>query len=229
MVRTGQILLRQIGGVITRRNSLASGRDLLEPLPALQQRAALRMLVDDYLAPGALALPPALQRRLAADFLDRQDITLHGQSVMPTNFSWAAQQLALQRMVLANLMNEALAERLLDNVDKTRDIEKRPLTPKELFLTLRQAIWANKAVPPAQASARRNLQRDHASRLASAVLANDSIRADARALLRTEASELLRQLRARPQGGDELDAAHRRDCIDTLSTALSASMLRQAP
>jgi len=169
MARTGQILLRQIGGLLTRRDGPGSGRDMLAPLPATQQRAALQLLMKDFLSPDAVSLPPALQRRLAPDFLDRQGGDGHGLPTMATDMSWADQQLALQRQVLTTLMSESLAERLLDNIDKTRDTDKHPLTPQELHRTLQQTIWSQSTLPAAQDSARRNLQREHVNQLASAI------------------------------------------------------------
>ena len=225
MERTGQILMRQIGGIVTRRDGPDSTRALLEPLPAAQQRAALRMLAQDFLSPDAVKLSPALQRRLVPDYLDRQ---MNDDSASSTDFSLAEQQLALQRGVLSGLMSETLSERLLDNIDKTRDTERSPLTPQELHRPLREAIWSGKAHPRTQDGATRNLQREHVRRLAEAIARNDSDRADVRALLRGEATQLLAQLRAQKPGADAIEAAHRRDCIDTLASALSPSIVRMA-
>jgi hypothetical protein len=233
MARSGQILLRQVGGVVTRRDGPGGASSLLDPLPASQQRIALRMLMKDFVAPDAVDLPPALLRRLAPDYLDRQDTDDLGLATMATaDFSLATQQLALQRLMLGTLMDEALAERLLDNIEKTRDTEKKPLTPQELYQTLRHTVWTDKAMAPSQASTRRNLQREHVNRLAGAIVRNSSDRADVRALLRHEATQVLNQLRGRSNdktGPGGLEAAHRRDCIDTLASALSASVVRVAP
>ncbi len=229
MARTSQILLRQVGGLITRRDAPGSGRDLLDPLPASQQRAALQLLMEAYLSPQAIKLPPALLRRLGPDYLDRQEGG-DGHTPVPTDFSLAEQQLVLQRDVLGYLMSEALAERLLDNIDKTRDKDKQPLTVRELHRTLFDTIWSDEAVPPGTESARRNLQREHVNRLATAVVRGASARADVRAIMRQQAVKLLAQLK-KQHGGDPNSTAyaHRQDCIDTLSAALQASVVRNAP
>ena len=224
LTRTGQILLRQVGGLVTRRDDPASGRDLLAPLPAAEQRAALTLLVDELLAPDAVRLPPALLRRLGPDFLDRQE--QRELSPQLTDFSVAELTLSRQRQLLDGLMAESLAERLLDNADKLRDQERHPLTVAELHQRLRRAIWA----PPSQpvdAAQRRNLQREHVNRLAQAVV-RGSRRADVRAVVRDEAQRLAAQLAAAP-GRDAIEAAHRRDCLDTLRSALQASVVRTAP
>lgn len=223
LARTSQTLMRQVGGVITRRDAPGSGRDLLEPLPAAAQREAMQLLLQDFLSDQAVALPPALLRRLAPDYLDRE-------SGSETDFSVAEQLLSLQRAVLNHLMADTLAERLLDNADKVRDREARPLTVAELHQGLRQAVWS----PPhsnartAAASWQRNLQREHVSRLAASVLRSSGGRADARAIVRLEADTLLRQLQA-SASTDRTEQAHRRACIEMLQGALQARVMRTGP
>jgi hypothetical protein len=227
--RTSQILLRQVGGLLTRRDAPGSGRALLDPLPFEQQRAALDLLTHDFLSPQALSLPPELLRKLAPDYLEREDGG-DGINTPATNFSLADQQLGLQREVLGTLMSEALAERLLDNIDKTRDRDANPLTVRELHRKLYEAVWPEQAVHSANASASRNLQRDYVNRLASALVRGGSSRADVRALLRLQASTLLKRLRVQHDTDPRSTAAaHRQDCIDTLQAALQASVVRAGP
>ncbi|WP_152606351.1 zinc-dependent metalloprotease [Aquabacterium sp. NJ1] len=229
MARTSHILLKQVGGMVTRRDAPGSGRDLLDPLPSSQQRAALHLLMEAYLSPQAIKLPPALLRRLGPDYLDRQEGG-DGRTPVPTDFSLAEQQLVLQRDVLGYLMSETLAERLLDNIDKTRDKDKQPLTVRELHRTLFDTIWQDEALPAGTESARRNLQREHVNRLATAVVRGASARADVRAIMRQQAVKLLALLK-KQHGGDPNSTAyaHREDCINTLSAALQASVVRNAP
>lgn len=230
LARTGQILLRQVGGVVTRRDAPGSGRDLLDPLPASQQRAALDLLVSAYLSPRALPLPPSLLRQLAPDYMDRQEGG-DGQAAVPTDFSIAEQRLVLQREVLGYLMSEPLAERLIDNIDKTRDREKQPLTVRELHRLLIDTVWPDEAPAPGTESSLRNLQRDYVNRLAVSVIRGATARADVRAIMRQQATKLLRQLNKAQRQGDPNSTAHAhvQDCIDTLTSALQASVVRTAP
>ena len=233
--RTSDILTRQIGGLITRRGTAASKLDALDPLPADTQRAALNLLLEQILSPRSIQLPPALQRRLAPDYLERGESLFLGGGVSPTDFSAAVQLGALQRSVLNDLMADGLADRLLDNIDKTRDRDQRPLTLGELHERLRDTIWASPAsaqerlVPPPW---RRNLQRDHINRLSVALLRGAN-RADVRVQLRLQA-ELLAKSLSRPGALGSRDPgsvaeAHRRDCLDTLQRALDASVVRNNP
>lgn len=234
LARVGQTLLRQVGGVVTRRDAPGSRRDVLDPLPAKVQREALDRLIGSYLSPQALSLPPGLQRRLAPDFLELQDAA----SIGRLEVSVAELQLTLQRSVLAPLMSEGLAERLLDNRDKTADRETRPLLPQEVHERLMKAIWMVPA-PKRKAGQRsasgdaqalehlRNLQREHVNRLAAMWLHPSSSRADVRALLWQQAQSLQRWLRSASQRpNDAATQAHLTACQETLRSVLRASVVR---
>jgi Met-zincin len=230
--RTSLVLSRQIGGLVSRRDSPRSGRDLLEPLPAIQQRAALEMLIDHILSPHALPLPARLQRRLAPDFFDRAEGVLDANGVpIRTDFSLADELNRLRRTVLISLMSEDMATRMLDNIDKSRDNEPSPLTVRELHRRLRAAIWPASASKEADLVApwARNLQRDHVNLLSMSVL-RGSDRADVRAQMRQQARALVQQLQGSLKGDpDSTEQAHRRDCLETLQRALAATVLRSTP
>ena len=231
--RTATVLGRQVGGLITRRDAPGSGRDLLDPLPFGSQRAALKLLTTRYLAPGAVSIPPGLQRRLAPDYQERGEGMEASGQPLATDFSVANQWLAVQRGVLNTLMADSLAERLLDNIDKTRDRQEAPLTLPELHRHLREAIWTDEG-RDANPAWQRNVQREHVNRLATAVV-RGSGRADVRAQLRQQARELMAQLqkpvstRSMNRAPDSTAEAHRQDCLETLKRALSASVQRTTP
>jgi hypothetical protein len=228
LARTSQILLKQVGGVVARRAAAYQGTDALRPLPAAAQRAALEELLRTFVNPEALTMPATLQRRLAPDYQERAD---NGDGNFgSTDFSWAEQLLALQRPVLDLLVSDNLAERLQDNIDKTRDSEPQPLTVKELNKRLFDTIWDTHVTQDALAPAWRSLQRDHVNRVAVAVVRSASGRADVRSLMRQQAQRLLSHLREHKFGGPDSTAeAHRQDCIQTLTAALQASVVRNTP
>ncbi|MBG6082289.1 hypothetical protein IWX58_003976 [Rubrivivax gelatinosus] len=219
--RATQLLLRQIGGVRTLRDYPGSGRDPLQPLPAQTQRQALDLLMRDVLGADGLALSPALQRRLAPDYLER------GESGTPTDFALPQRLLELQRSVLATLSGDALAGRVLDAAAKV-DHPEDAFGLAELYGRLTREVWselgAGAAIPPA----RRELQRDHANRLAAALL-QPLARADARALLRSQAQTLLVRLdhaKAHPARRDAETRAHLEDSAQTIRLALKARLER---
>jgi hypothetical protein len=180
------------------------------------------------LSPQALSLSPALQRRMAPDYFERVE-----GSGARTDFSLADTLLSLQRLVLDTLMADGLAERMLDNIDRTRDRREAPLTLRELHQRLKDAVWGASVTPPQGDDApwRRNLQREHVNRLSALVLRSASNRADVRSVVREQARNLLTTLRSSPWGSSasSTSEAHRRDCVETLERALNASVVRASP
>jgi hypothetical protein len=230
MGRVSGLVLRQVGGLITRRDAPNSARALLEPLPASAQRAALNWLLDDFLSITQTLLPAALQRRLAPDYFERADAFSTGEfTTATTDFSVADQWLALHQPVLDGLMSDKLAARLLDNIDKTSDLEHHPLTWQEVQTRLQHHIWPTNSAWAMSSAWQRNLQRSHVNRLSAALL-HGGTRADVRAQYRRMAQQLLKQLIAgSAQHLSEEANAHRLDCIGTIERALKASVIRQAP
>ena len=218
-------LVRQIGGVRTLRDYPGSGRDPLEPVAAAEQRRALDLISGSVLSADALAVSPALQRRLAPDFLDRMDLP-----GVPVDYPVPQRLLELQRGVLNQLMSDAVASRIIDSVGKTdRGAEAFQLS--ELYERLARDVWseldAGGGVPPL----RRELQREHLNRVAATLLRPASQgRADARSLLRQQAEQLLTRVEAAQRGkrapADAESRAHLAESARTLREALGAGMLR---
>lgn len=231
MGRAASVLTRQIGGVRTVRDHAGSGRDPLAPLPAADQRAALDLLARGFLSADSLRISPALQRKLAVDFLERSDAALRGDGTPPTalvtDFSLASQVIELQRAVLGQLLSDGVAVRLLDSEDK---LPKDALRLSELYRQLNDAVWSELGqggdIPPL----RRELQREHVNRIATQLLRPAALsRADARSLARAQAQTLLSRLNsaARRPGLNTEALAHLQDSIDTLQQALTAKLARQ--
>ena len=223
--RGAQVLIRQVGGVVIRRQGPEARTDAIDPLPASQQRQALAVLQQSWLRPQPLRIPAPLMRRLGPDTLDWGPGNLG--ALGKPDVSIAEQQLQIQRSVLNQLMADGLAERLLDNRDRTQDREAQPLLPQEVLQRLQDSIW-----PPAsaldanEASWQRNLQREHTLRLAASVLRPASARADVRAAQRAAARRLLSLLQ-RETGRTDEERDHRQACLETLRAALAAPLLQQ--
>ena len=218
------VMARQIGGVRLLRDQPGSGRDPLQPVDAAVQRAALDALLEGVLAPGAFAVSPALQRRLAADFSDGPG----------SDFSWAQTVTRVQRTLLGRLMSEEVALRLLDSADKQPPGSSFGVG--DLLRRLREGLWRAAPAEPGAAALQRDLQREHVDLLAAAVLRPTTARADLRTLHRAEARALRHQLaqaleRAGPVGSDgaDLARAHLHDALDSLDEVLAARVQRPAP
>ncbi len=230
MGRAAGNLTRQIGGVRTLRDHAGSGRDPLSPLPAADQRAALDLLTRGFLSAESFRISPALQRKLAVDFLERGDVYLRNDgtpaTALVTDFSLASLVIELQRNVLGQLLSDEVSVRLLDSEDK---LPKDALRLSELYQRLNDAVWSELGRLGDIASLRRELQREHVNRIASQLLRPAALsRADARSLVRAQAQILLTRLNAaakRPGLSAEAQA-HLQDSADTLQQALTAKLPR---
>ena len=127
-------------------------------------------------------------------------------------------------------MSEAVAQRLLDS-EASLDDPAQALKLAELYGTLHRAIWIELRTGRDIPLLRRNLQREHATRLAVSLLRpSASMPADARALLRAEAKTLRAEIAA-AQGrpGYSVEAkAHLAETLASLDEALKAPLVRQA-
>lgn len=226
VARAVGVLVRQIGGVRTLRDFPGSGRDPLQPVTADVQRRALDLIASAVLAPDGLALSAPLQRRLAPDFLDRAELALS------TDYSVPQRLFELQRAVLAYLMSESIAARILDSVGKF-DRGADAFQLRELYGRLQDDVWSElagvrgaRAAPVSIAPTRRELQREHVNRLAASIL-RPGARADARGILRQQAGDLLPRLQAAAARADPDTRIHLADSADTLRRSLAAPLMRQ--
>ena len=222
----------QIGGVRTLRDHPGSGRDPLVPVPAAVQREALDVLASSIFAADSLRVSPALQRKLAPDYSERLEAAFSGGGVA-TDFSLVSVMVNLQRALLAQLMSDGVASRLLDSEGKVDASTKAKPTDgfrlSELYRRLASEIWSELGTGRDIPVSRRELQRDHAGRLAAMLLRPAGIgRADSKSLVRADAVALLARLNAaakRP-GISAETRAHLSDSAETLSQSLSARLQR---
>ncbi|MEY4752570.1 MAG: hypothetical protein RJA44_245, partial [Pseudomonadota bacterium] len=223
VARVGGQLARQIGGVRTLRDHANTGRDPLLPLRAAQQRAALDLIAGQLLSADRLLISPELQRRLAPDYLERTDAFTGGDGNIATDYAPAQVLAELQRNLLAQLMSDGVAARLLDSEAKS-STEADSLRLAELYQRLGAEVWSELAASRGDIGPlRRELQREHLGRLLQQLLRPGSAgRADARSLVRLQAQELLPRLQnaSRRSGLSEVARAHLLDCIEQLREAL---------
>ena len=146
----------------------------------------------------------------------------------PLDLSIDQQVLSLQRGVLDTLMSPPIAQRLLNNAAKVDD-PKSALKLSELYGTLHDAVWSELKSGKDITLFRRNLQREYVTRVADALLRpSNSMPADARALLRQDASKLRGELvRASTRGMSAEAKAHVAEMATMLDEAQKAPVVRQ--
>ncbi len=222
MGRAAGILTRQIGGLRTLRDFPGSGRDPLQPVPAAVQREALDALARGVLAADSLQVGHELRRKLAPNYFER----LESLGSVTTDISVDDLISQLRKAVLAQLMTDGVATRILENERKLPEGEAFRLS--ELYSRLSREIWSDLDGKVDIPGARRELQRDHVNRLAAQMLRPAATRTDARSLLRIEAQTLSRRLAtaARRSGLSAEAKAHLEDSRETLDLALGAKLQR---
>jgi hypothetical protein len=220
-------LVRHIGGLRTLRDYPGSGRDPLQPVSADVQRRALDLIARSVFMADGLSISPTLQRRLAPDFQDRAELP-----GLTTDFSLPQRLFDLQRAVLGQLLSDGVAARILDSLGK-HEREADAFQLGELYSRLARDLWSELGDKGPIPVARRELQRDHANRIALAVLRPAvSQRADASSLMRQQARALLARLDARLRktaARDEPTRLHLHEAADALRQALAARVIRATP
>jgi hypothetical protein len=229
VARAANVLSRQIGGVRTVRDAPGTGRDPLTPVPVAEQREALDLITGSLLSADSFQVSPALQRKLGTDFSERLEALRNGEGSAQTDYSPSEQVLGLQRALLAVMMSDSVATRLLESSEKSPTGAGRALRMPELYGRLTQAVWSELDGRGDIAPLRREVQRDHVNRIAGLLLRPGAAsRADTRSTVRAQAKILLERIRVashRP-GLSEEARAHLADSADTLEQALSARLQR---
>ncbi len=230
MRESGLLASRYIGGTSVLRDAAGSGRTPLNPVAMAKQRDALKLIETGVFAADSFRFKPEFLRSLSVDFLDRGDSFGTGLAPTTFDFSLPVQVLAAQKAVLDRVMSETVAQRVLDaegKVDRPGDAVQLA----EIYASLHRAIWSELRTGRDIPLIRRNLQREHATRLATALLKpSGSMPADARALMRADAKALRAEIAAAAgkPGWSPAAAAHLAEALSTLDEALKAPLVRSA-
>jgi hypothetical protein len=221
---------RYIGGLTTLRDHVGSGRQPFQPVDAVKQRAALDLIAGEIFSADSFDFPPSFLRKMTVSIFDMDDAEELGRPIPPLDFPVDQQLLTMQRNVLDALMSPTIAQRLLNNAAKTDD-PRNAIKVSDLYRTLHAAIWSELRTGRDITLFRRNLQREHALRIANGLLRpSGSMPADARATLRADAKALRTELvAAQRRHGYSVEAqAHIAEALAMIDEALKAPLVRQA-
>jgi len=191
-----------------------------------RQREALELLTREVFSSGSFRFDPDFMSRLGVDHLNR---FMHGNAPMlNTDFSLASSVLAIQRTALDQLMGDGVAARLADAETKVAD-KRQLLSLAEVHARIADSVWSELKTGAEIDSLRRNLQREHARRVATGLVRpSTAVAADVRAVNRQVAVRLQADLQ-RALGNSNLSAttrAHLAESASLLADALKAPMVR---
>jgi hypothetical protein len=206
---------RMIGGMYTSRSHRgdAGAPPPFRPVPAAEQRQAVRFIIEHAFEDDVWRFEPALLNRLAPDR------AMHWGTpgfTIPLDYPLHAVVGLVQSILLEELLDAVRIARLLDaplRVERPADA----FTAAELFATVTDAIW--REVPARGrasnvSSLRRNLQRAHAGHLGQSLLlgstiGGSSIYEDARAHARAQLVGIRARIAGALSDGDHLDTDSR--------------------
>ena len=223
---TVPMVAKYIGGHYTSRQLAGANQPLVSPVPAARQREALELLTGEVFASQSFRFDPRYMGRLGIDQFERSGF---GRFITNPDFSLANSVLAIQRAGLDTLMSDAMAMRLADAETKVAD-PRSLVSYAELQNRLTDAVWSELKAARDVDSLRRNLQREHLRRLATALVRPGSAAAtDVRSVHRMVAerleAELKRSLAAK--GWSDIARAHLSESAQTLTEALKAPLMKQ--
>jgi len=220
---------KYIGGIVQVRDRAGSGRLPFTPVPAAEQREALKILSEGMFSVKSFQFKPEFLASLPYSRLDYYDAVSTGANVtQQPMISLPATVLSMQRQVLDQVMSDVVAARVIDSQGLVTN-PKDAFTLSELYDTLQDAIWSELKTGREITPMRRNLQREHLRRMVAMLLhPSPNTPADAASLMRMDAQQLageLRKVKAKPAYSKET-RAHLAQSLDMLEQALKAPMTR---
>jgi hypothetical protein len=225
--RASTLAAKYVGGVYYVRDYAGTSHLPLTPVSPAKQRAALKLLANGVFSPDSFKFRPDFMRSMGIDYLNVG--FSQGVAGLNPDFSLRARVLALQTATLNQLMSDTVMSRLLDSEIKVGNADQA-LGLSELFQTLQDSIWSELKTGASIPGPRRDLQRDHLRRIATALTRpSSSTPADARALMREEARDLSGRIKTALATGkvDRTTRAHLLEASNTLDEALKAPLVRQ--
>ncbi|MFK8111649.1 MAG: zinc-dependent metalloprotease [Rubripirellula sp.] len=242
--RAGSMMANWIGGAFINRDKKGDPGDRppVKVVPAEQQRAALKFVIENSFHDDAYGLTPKLLERMSVDkWLDGSS-----RSSMSNEATWPIHDriLGVQASALTWLMNPTTLRRVYDNELRLPEDEDS-LTLPELLDTVNKAVWTelDQDCPddrndrkPMISSLRRNLQREHMQRLIDLILEDtDSTAAYkpisnlARMELRTLSSRIESSVKKCGKKMDAYTNAHLSEIKDRIDRALTAGYTYNSP
>jgi hypothetical protein len=240
-LRATSMMANWVGGAFVNRDRKGdpNGRVPLEPVPAAQQREAIKFVIENTFRDEAFGLTSELLTRMTVDKWLDVGPEMFGTAGEPT---WPLhdQIMGLQATAMTQILNPTALRRVFDNESRVAaDLDY--LTLPELLTMVGEAVWTElgtgldgeySARKPAISSLRRNLQAEHVSRLIGLAKEHSSAIAAMRPIA-TLAKQELRDLSARIEaylgaGQDKLDRytqAHLTDMKDRIEQFLDAEYI----
>lgn len=214
-----------------------NGRAPIEPVPVEQQRAALRFVIDNAFKDEAFGITPELLRHTTVDkwFDEIGFMDALSDATLPIH----DQVMGVQASALTMLLNPQRLQRVYD-LELYTAAEEDVLTLAEVLGTIKDSVWRELGVEPKRdytsrepkvSSLRRNLQREHLTRLIDLSMMSEGfnsvempVKTLAVAQLRGLHDDIARRIED-PARLDPYTAAHLGECKTRIEKALDATFI----
>ena len=224
LFRSAELVGKYVGGMHALRDLPGStGRASFKPVEPAKQREALQFLASGLFSVDSFKFKPEFLSTLTIDYNEWER---GGPLNVPASVA------RVQLVALDRLLSQNTALRLMDMPAYVPEAQRKGLISlNEVYATLQGAIWSELKSGSEIDRMRRNLQREHLKRLQTILTKGGGASgqmADAYALARLQANSLVADLRAAvAKGGQTVETrAHLAESLDTLNSALKASMSR---
>lgn len=216
------IAIKNIGGAYTERAHKGGDKPPFTPVPAAEQRKALKFVVDNALSPKAYELSPAMLNKMQDDKMNswENNTFAPGRRFEFPLTDWVD---ALQTGVLYNVMNPLLQARVVEGQYQSADAFKL----SEMYSTLTKAVWTDRMAPKGRtATWDRNLQRNYTDMLIQQVVTpfpvtpQESVALSRLSLTRIRAAA---NSQLAVKGLDDDTNAHLMETVARIDRALNAS------
>ena len=222
---------RYVGGLHLRGNHRGDPgeRYPLVPVSAVDQKRALNLLRDNIFAKDAFNFPKNVFLKLAPnpypDLVQAVMGNVRQDAPIRDTIS------AIQRMVLSQLFNAQILNRIANNEFKASNGTVTTLTLPTLFSTVTDAVWEEARNGSAVDSLRRQLQRAHLKTLTDMITQTSSTAPDdAKMLARYHLRQLKNALHAaQKKVTDQYTQIHYAEAIEQINKALDAKVTIGSP
>ncbi len=217
-----------------------NGRVPIDPVPAEQQRKALKFVVDNAFHDEAFGVTPELLRHTTTDkWFDQYG---YQEALSDATLPIHDQIMGIQASALTLLMNPGTLQRVYD-LELYVPADQDCLTVAEVLGTIRDAAWSELDADasrryserePMVSSFRRNLQREHLERLIDLSMGTTNLNAASmpvKTLAVAQLRDLLGKLEKRLEKASNLDAytlAHFGEAKTRIERALEAQYIYNA-
>jgi len=191
------------------------------PVPAAEQRRAVKFVCDNIFAADAFDVPAELLNKLQpARFGDFSGTVYR----TPIAYQWHERVLNIQQRAINALYIPRTVARLLNNLSRVPDDQPK-YTMHDLFTELRRSIWSEIVAPNNVSSLRRQLQLYHLRRIIFIYLSNASVYPSDALTLAANDLDILKnaaQNAVRSNAINEMTRAHFKEVLRQIDAAHSA-------